>query len=353
MKGKKKRKKMDEGEFYELLKRGQTDFSNCILPFDVVISGEIGERERYSSLLFRRTKIKGNITFENLIIENDISLESANIRNNVMFLECEIGGSLKFNSIGKDETVIHNIIINNSIIKGNLSFNRAKIKNIYCYENTKIGDIILENATIEGEILFKGEVEGNINLNYVKIFEGDFTNARIGGDISFLCSEIENLRFIDRNGRYRASFKKIETEENAYRIARMTQEKKGDRKLADYHYYYEMSARRKQKNLIVRCLEKLFIQYIFGYGTYWHGILITWLFIVLFFAFIFWIGNGIEGMHSIWDAIYFSISTAITLTYGDLRPKSWIYQVIACFEATIGTFMWAAFITIFARKYMR
>ena len=70
-------------------------------------------------------------------------------------------------------------------------------------------------------------------------------------------------------------------------------------------------------------------------------------------AFLFWNGNGVVGANSLWECIYFSIVTATTLGYGDYQPTSGIFQGLASFEAIFGTFMWAAFIAIFVRKYMR
>jgi hypothetical protein len=43
----------------------------------------------------------------------------------------------------------------------------------------------------------------------------------------------------------------------------------------------------------------------------------------------------------------------VTPGYGKYELTSWVYQVIASAEAIFGTFMWAAFIATFARKYMR
>lgn len=113
-----------------------------------------------------------------------------------------------------------------------------------------------------------------------------------------------------------------------------------------------MEARRKQKQSVIRFLE-LPVQYIFGYGVYPFRVIATWLLTVFFFAFLFWIGNGVEAADSLLEYIYFSIVTVATPGYGGYYPKPGIYQGLASFEAIFGTFMWAAFIATFARKYMR
>jgi len=53
------------------------------------------------------------------------------------------------------------------------------------------------------------------------------------------------------------------------------------------------------------------------------------------------------------DCLYFSIVTATTLGYGDLRPRPGLFYFIASAEAILGSFMWALLIVVFARKYMR
>lgn len=53
-----------------------------------------------------------------------------------------------------------------------------------------------------------------------------------------------------------------------------------------------------------------------------------------------------------YDYLWFSIATAATPGYALYRPIGW-FKFIAGVEAILGTFMWAAFIATFARKYMR
>jgi hypothetical protein len=52
------------------------------------------------------------------------------------------------------------------------------------------------------------------------------------------------------------------------------------------------------------------------------------------------------------DYEYFSVVTATTLGYGDYHPIG-VGRAIASLEALFGMFMWAVFLTVFARKYMR
>lgn len=250
-------------------------------------------------------------------------------------------------------------------IEGNLQFNGAKIEI----------DANFCAATIEGDIFFNG---ATIKEN------ASFEMARIEGDIHFSFANINSLILGNpRNLKRFAKFKSLQAGENACREARKIQENRGNHGLADDYFYREMEAKRKQKHLtfsleslLIRKLklEKLLdkhigflekqrriywgflelpVQYIFGYGVYPWRVIATWLLTVFCLAFVYWLGNGVEAADSLVEYIYFSVVTAATPGYGGYHPKPGFYQGLASFEAIFGTFMWAAFIATFARKYMR
>ena len=156
-----------------------------------------------------------------------------------------------------------------------------------------------------------------------------------------------------------------------------------------------MEAKRKQlreseKNIKkLRGLLELPLQYVFGYGVkplrvfgWWFAVVFICAFIYAFgngilpveytyfsiltaatpgygailFNYIYWFGNQFEKtIHLwgyLWKCIYFSTVSAATPGYGGYAPRPG-FEVLAAFEAVFGTFMWAAFIATFARKYMR
>jgi hypothetical protein len=252
---------------------------------------------------------------------------------------------------------------------------------------TMEGEVSFEGATLEGNAWFDGAtIDGSLQFDKVSI-EGkaSFEGATMKGEVDFSLPNISYLTFKD------ATFNNMSGQEEACRTARKTQERVGDRILADYHFYREMEAKRKQKYKtfslkpilkLIRKLElekplhkyteffekqrriywgflELPVQYIFGYGVYPWRVIATWLVTVFCLAFVYWIGkgiligNGVEAAESLWEYLYFSVVTAATPGYGGYHPKPGIYQGLASFEAIFGTFMWAAFIAIFARKYMR
>ncbi|MFC1980697.1 ion channel [Chloroflexota bacterium] len=51
--------------------------------------------------------------------------------------------------------------------------------------------------------------------------------------------------------------------------------------------------------------------------------------------------------------LYFSVVTSATPGYGGYKPEPGGFQILATIQAIFGTFMWAAFIVTFARKFMR
>ena len=179
-------------------------------------------------------------------------------------------------------------------------------------------------------------------------------------------------------------------EEFFYRLARITWEKSGDKEKADEYHYLEMLARRKQKmgrymtylpklgisvklpsfpfrkaktkikhyiHLLEGLFEWFFADLTCKYGTDWKRPILIWIAMVNFaFPTIFYITRSVTSfgvpLESFLDYEYFSVVTATTLGYGDLHPIG-IGRVFASLEALFGMFMWAVFLTVFARKYMR
>ena len=168
-------------------------------------------------------------------------------------------------------------------------------------------------------------------------------------------------------------------------------EKAGDRDAADSHFYREMEAKRKQKGfdkryfdyeillfstvsweeidskelkylrkyLIHDKIEYFIFQIVFGYGVHPLRLWLWWFFFVGVFAAIYWIGKGVKDATTLQplteplEYIWFSITVAVTPGFAGNKPVAGWYQLITGLEAIFGTFMWAAFITTFAKKYMR
>lgn len=266
----------------------------------------------------------GNINFTDAVIKRHVSFSKAEIKGHVCFEGAEIKRGVFFSGVKIKEG---NALFNKSQIKGTVNFLDSHIDGYLDFTNSNIGkDIVLDGATIERDLLFdRAEIQGNI------IFE----ILNIKGRLS-----LKKTKFKNRRG-----------QEVINRKAKKISEEKGDRTDADYYFYREMEAKRKQKNWFLRNLEWS-VQYCFGYGVKPLRVVGAWLGIVVLFAIIFKYGRGVIKADSIWDYIYFSIITAATPGYGGYQLREG-FQEIASIEAILGTFMWASFIATFARKYMR
>ncbi len=330
--------------------------------------------------LFERAEIGGNALFDEVRIGGNARFSKATIDRDAVFMEATIGGNAQFEeaTIGESAgfwkaTIDGDASFDRAEIGGDAGFGVAKIGGSAEFEGAKIcgdarfgeatigryarfskatidGDASFWEATIGGNASFwEATIGGNAQFEEATIGESArFEGAEIGGYTLFYRTTIGGiLSFKD------TTFKDPRGQEEACRTAKNIWAKFGDRDEEDKYHYLEMEAKREQKKPIIRFLELILIQKIFRYGTKWEYVLITWFLVVFGFAFFFWIGNGVEGATSLWENIYFSIVTATTLGYGDYHPTYGIYQGLAGILAIFGTFMWAAFIAIFARKYMR
>ncbi len=235
------------------------------------------------------------------------------------------------------------------------------------------GNLVIENLNVFGHAEIIGSWVKNPEFVHTRVmgnmifrrtsFHGDFAwNTTILPNIPVELSvegfvEVEDCRF----NSHRA-------EEVMYRLARISWERNGDLDRADTYYYHEMVARRESrlsgrrkglKKLLLQlevAFEWLFADLTCKYGTDWKRPILIWLAAVnVFFPALFFLTKsvaGISGGMGFLDYEYFSIVTATTLGYGDYHPMG-VGRAIASLEALFGMFMWAVFLTVFARKYMR
>jgi hypothetical protein len=368
--------------------------------FNTKIGGDAG---------FGNAKIGRKAWFVNAKIGENAWFDEAEIGGNASFGGAEIGGDASFfiTKIGGDAGFV------NAKIGGNAWFGGAEIGGNASFDEAEIGGAGFVNAKIGGNASFdEAEIGGDAWFDEAEIGENaSFGGAEICSYARFDLLEIKGkLSFRD------AIFEKPEAQEESCRKAKRVWEEFGDRIEVDYYFYREMEAKRKQKylhfslkelisKLMVKLgleklirkhieffekilkqihklgLEKLLdkhkeifgkerriywgflelpVQYIFGYGVHPLWVIGWWFLTVLSLAFVYWIGNGVlvggeleVAADSFGEYFYFSVVTAATPGYGGYKPVPGFYQALASFEAIFGTFMWAAFIATFARKYMR
>ncbi len=360
-------------ELLSEIEQGKREFKGSILPYINLGGREITGNIDFSysiiqgDAVFEGTKIEGAVWFDRATIEGDASFKEAKIAGTASFMGATIGGRASFMG-----TIIGGqISFMGAKIGGRTSFIGAKIGGDASFWTTEIkGDAVFEGAEIRGSAQFMSvEIEGHTSFWGTKIGrDAVFWRAKIRGDASFNGTEIKGDATFERarlDGKVSfnrfdaysltfpgAKFRLPKSQEEACREAKIVQERRGSRELADQYFYREMEAKRKQKRFWARWLE-LPLQYLFGYGVHPKRIIASWFFVVGALALLYWSGNGIEEARTLWEYLYFSVVTSATPGYGGYEPVPGIYQNVATAQAIFGTFMWAAFIATFARKFMR
>ncbi len=292
------------------------------------------------SIRLDEAKVEGYVIFQDSKIGSDISLVDANIK------------SITINQSKKPVEIFGDIRLKNSIIN-NIMFNGIKARRY----------VFLNGNIIKGDVLFY-DVDINIDLDFSNTEIGDkavFLNVKMNGDFKFNNAKISNDIYVDvtSRGMYfnHTLFKMPETQEKTCRIIRNFWEALGDKEEADYYFYHEMEAKRKQKPFYIRKPEWIF-QKSFAYGVYPLRLFVTFSFIFIGFSLIYWYKTGIYINNSfnaanLINSIRFSFLTLIIPAYGIVSQSAVNYGIWIIIEAIFGAFMWPLFIAVFARKYMR
>jgi len=346
---------------------------------------------------------KIDFSFEASVFRGETSFRDATFEGKAWFKGATFKGEVRFDRATFEEEAW----FENATFKGKVTFGRATFEKWACFAGAIFeGNASFYEATFEEEAWF-----------YVATFEGDaeFEGATFEGIADFrfrrmphkykFCSKLVFLNTEFRKGVLidipSEWFKLPSAEAEACRVQRISYEREGRKDDADRMFVRERRALRKAEveeakanvsevkgelkrlvassprkvervkaelkawfNLIKATsnyllvkgrssLEFFIADLTCEYGTNWKRPVISWIFLVFFiFPLLYFILGGITKVSSPLDYLYFSIVTATTLGYGDLQPIGWC-RLIASTEAIFGTFMWAVFLVVFARKYMR
>jgi hypothetical protein len=314
---------------------------------DKVIMEEISQRGfEFEGLKLYNMELEGTfdkaIHIKNSLIYKDVTVRNANIPilwlYNVTICGSFIIDKSELSILDLSSAHVNNYRIDDLKVKVFTIGEKTKIK-VLLASNSKFGSLYSYEAVLGKAIFSDIMVEGDITLYDSNITDGiRFNRLKIEGGIRFP----------------RTVFSSMENQEYCCRLAKVALDKVGDRNGADNHYFREMEASRKQKIPIKKFSEWLLIQLPFGYGTKPLRVIFAWIIVVLgWIPLYYWHSGDVKNVKSYWDALYFSIVTATTLGYGDCLPLSSWAKAVVSFEAIFGTFMWAALITVFARKFMR
>lgn len=378
----------------------------------VVIMGDLDVRELNlpndnhngavrSLLKLRNSIIKGHINFKNIQFKGDVDLVLSQVEGWVDFSLAEFKKPAYFDGfkapygIDFSKAIFHDSV---SFVNSEFSLEQlpteielvgAEFRASSYFMGTKFhGNANFRDAKFKDKADFR-QARFCIGANFIRANFGDdanFIGSMFTGDTFFVLSPFEELVHF-MNARFEgevltfkdAKFSSPIDQEDACRRAKNVMERSGNRERAGYHFYREMEAKRKYNGILSKIhrpieisswqnwqkfirlikydfFEYVIIQGVFSYGVYPYRVIGTWFAIVLFLGIIYLIGNGVEKNDATlsWlEYFYFSIVTAATPGYGGYTPKPGFFTLLAGSEAIFGTFMWAAFIATFARKYMR
>jgi uncharacterized protein YjbI with pentapeptide repeats len=368
-----------------------------------------GRRVVQASEILEKIQNGQDVEYDNIIVNGDLDLSRLNlprdanekiaIDSEIRITKSQIHGIINFESAifrEVDFSGTQFIKFANFLVA---EFSRADFEGCQFCENAQFlavtfhqyGDFksarFYGNATFEDSFFNYAGFSKSLYMDLADFrgvtFRGsDFSNAEFNKEVWFMHAKFENEPVSFRE----TSFTKPENQEYACRRAKIVLEKNGDRDAAGNHFYREMDAKRKQKPWYFRYPEYVFVQVIFGYGIHPLRLWLCWMGFVGLFAILYWAGNGItnptttgsstnliigpiiplywpstgainhttadSSIHFL-DYLWFSITVAVTPGFAGYKPTPGFYQILASIEAIFGTFMWAAFIATFARKYMR
>lgn len=268
--------------------------------------------------------------------------------------------------------------------------------NNFDLSNTNLSDINLVNSgykdgyTFTNSNLYKCNFKNahcfKINLAGSSLMKADFSNANLHcanlTNCNLLGTKFENAKLEnviwdkeiiqERNAKKANSFdEKVDLYQQAeeiYRNLRKITEADGLFETAGYFFQKEMQMRRKKmpKFSLRRIISKI-VDVSCGYGERPTRIILISIFLILFFAFIYFLtglqnSNGSlvysslnsisENTYIFLDTLYFSVVTFTTLGYGDILPLG-ISKLFAGLEAFLGGFILAIFVIVFVKKMTR
>lgn len=334
-------KKMKQQEIEDMVSSGDFNFEGAKLAdFDMNSINQIREAN------FGHVTFYGNVNFSDLKFCGPSNFQNAIFRQSVSFDRTKFCDSVNFgDAIFENTAQFHETIFGGNARFWNTKFNsdaqfwksEFSKKSRFFYAYFQDGAFFNSSKFLGRTWFNKAHFCGHVN----------FESCFFGEEANFISTKIDGQMNIAN-----AMFARVDVEESVSRVAKKRWEELGDKSQADTYYYREMEAKRKQKCSINRYLEYIFIQSIFGYGVKPLRTFSVYILFILSFALIYHFGSAFSGSESIISCLYISTTTAMTPGFGgySIKPDFQIYAII---EAIFGTFMWASFLAIFGRKYMR
>jgi len=342
-----------------------------------------------------------DVEYDGVIVEGDLDISGVELpTEHVERTNYEI----EYLGLADEAKMVKSPIrIKNSEIRCVVNLGNAIYQESVNFSGTKfIDEVYFMGAVLNGSSGFV-ETRFNHNAYFWKAqfnYFADFKLSQFDGDAYFwgvrfnaprnMCSpNFSMTRFKGELSFKNTIFNRPESQEVVCRLAKRNMEDRGNKNEADYYFYREMEAIRtkngikgtsklrwpwnmrvfephnsKSKRLLkligskiwrfgrYNLFEYVFIQGIFGYGVHPLRLFGIWILMALTFASFYWYFGAVEGARTWVDYIWFSIATSATPGYALYNPIG-NYKIVTGIQAIIGTFMWAAFIATFARKWQR
>jgi len=377
--------KFVKGAFFKGAKFGKyADFKSADFGGNAIFQGVQFDRHAYFDgaesdgfvVAFDGAKFGNNASFKGAKFGKFVDFIGAKFGRNTDFEEAEFTGIYTYFSEAKFDGIVR--------------FLRAEFSGYAEFAGAKFGnDASFKGAKFEGNVLFLGaEFDGDVNFGRID-FGGDvnFKSATFGGNAYFQGAKFDGHAYFEYDqfrqnvSFYYTKFGHPGSQAMVCRIAKRKMEERGNKMAADDYFYKEMEAIRMENGIkgtkkllwpwkmqvsewlklvgskvwrlgIYDLFEYVVIQCIFGYGVRPLRLFGFWILMAFAFASFYWYFDAVEGASAWFDYIWFSIATSATPGYALYNPIGH-YKIVTGIQAIFGTFMWAAFIATFARKWQR
>lgn len=225
----------------------------------------------------------------------------------------------------------------------------------------------LTKSDMSGSRLWNSDLSG-ANMTEADISHADFWNAKLF-DIKLWHASINGARSISKSsfskGKGPLEVCRINEDgelsaEESYRNIKQLFTSTGRYNDASWASFKEKTMERRtlKKKGRLEYVPSLIMNILCGYGEKPYRIILSALFCIFGFAFLYGILGAIEcpaspGINPGWvDYIYYSTITYTTVGYGDFIPKPLsAFRMLAATEAFLGVFLAGLFVFTLARKY--
>ena len=244
------------------------------------------------------------------------------------------------------------------------------------------GTLAIEGCEIDQALVQKGDFLAEVSFaqsRFARLFQ-DFDN-RYSAPVSFEFAHFDSGayfagtesadRFTVRGVAFGdaiefdgVGFGFTKDEQQAHLLASRAQQQAGNQQASLKHWRLYRRAQRKDKHVLLRVLEFVFLDLTCGYGTIWERVLLTWCSVILLSTVFYWWFEGLyetqkdgtpkrltRTLNSLPQCLYFSVVTFTTLGYGDLRARGHA-RTVAALEALLGACLLSLFVVVLSRVYL-